>query len=94
MDLTLAILAALNGLLIGAEVWGSHANRDARAAARWIVYGPVRAHFWRAVVLVGILVPITAALLGLVVAPAIAALAGLLVWEWIWVQAGQAIPLS
>jgi Fe-S-cluster-containing dehydrogenase component/formate-dependent nitrite reductase membrane component NrfD len=93
-DVTLAILAALNGLLVAAEVFGSHANRDARAAAKWIVRGPLRAHFWRAVMLVGVLIPITFALLGLSIAPAIAALAGLLVWEWIWVQAGQAIPLS
>ncbi len=90
----LLVLSSLNALFIVAEVFMPHGTRDARAAARWIVVGPLRSHFWRAVGVVGVAIPVIAALCGLTIAPAVAVLAGLLAWEWIWVEAGQAIPLS
>jgi len=88
----------LHGFLLIAEFSGKHANRDGALAARLLTHGPWRVAFWGGVVIAGIVLPLVFApfwehpaartLAGLV------ALAGLWIYEWIWVKAGQAVPLS
>ena len=56
--------------------------------------------FWGGGVIIGLIIPLLALTSGaaenqaLAVLTSISALAGLLLWEHIWVQAGQAVPLS
>jgi Fe-S-cluster-containing dehydrogenase component/formate-dependent nitrite reductase membrane component NrfD len=89
------------GLLLLAEFAGTHANRDGALAARLVTRGPWRGAFWGGVVLAGLVAPLLLYFSGpvlrsdalLALAP-ILALAGLFIYEWIWVKAGQAVPLS
>jgi len=85
-------LLPLNGLLVAGEVWGHHATEDARRAAR-LIQDDVR--FSTGVLAVGHLLPL--ALLwagqGGLLAGSLA-LAGLLVWEHLYVQKPQLIPLA
>ncbi|HEV8533253.1 MAG TPA: 4Fe-4S dicluster domain-containing protein [Methylomirabilota bacterium] len=87
----------LHGLLVFAELVGSHSTEDARRAARWLARGPCRGRFAGGVVFGGIALP-----LALLFIPwpsawalgAVLALGGLWLWEDLWVRAGQALPLS
>jgi Fe-S-cluster-containing dehydrogenase component len=85
-------LLPVNGLLVAGEVWGHHATEDARRAAR-LIQEDVR--FSTGVLAVGHLVPL--ALLwsgqGSLLAGGLT-LAGLLVWEHLYVQKPQLIPLA
>ncbi|HSG00138.1 MAG TPA: NrfD/PsrC family molybdoenzyme membrane anchor subunit, partial [Vicinamibacterales bacterium] len=71
-------------------------------AVRAIVRGPYRRLFWVGALGLGGLAPVLvvawAATLGfsitLLVPAAVAALAGSLAWEYIWIEAGQAVPNS
>ncbi len=86
-------LLPLNGLMVAAEVWGRHATEDARAAARLVQDDP---RFTTGVLVVGHLLPL-AMLWGASSAATLAglpALAGLLIWERLYVQAPQRIPLA
>lgn len=86
-------LLPLNGLLVAAEVFASHPTEDGRRAARLIQDDPF---FTTGVLAAGHVVPLTL-LWGF---PAMAwlagalALAGLLVWEHLFVQAPQQVPLA
>jgi hypothetical protein len=86
-------LLPVNGLLVAAEVWGRHATEDARAAARLIQDDPA---FTSGVLAVGHLLPLTmlwgASSAG--VLAGVPVLVGLLVWEHLYVQAPQRIPLA
>ena len=89
----LAVLLPVNGLLVAGEVWGHHPTDDARRAARLIQDDP---RFSTGVLAVGHLLPL-ALLWGTERAPLIPgllALLGLLVWEHLYVQAPQRIPLA
>ena len=87
-------LLPLNGLLVAGEVWGRHPTEDARRAAHLIQDDP---RFTTGVLAMGHLLPL--ALLwsrtdtGGLVAGALRSL-GLLVWEHLYVQAPQQVPLA
>ena len=88
-------------IIVVGELWLPHGTRDAAAAARMIVRGRFAQRFWAGVVGLGHAAPVALLLaipLGLAPVAAIAAgacaLAGLLLFEDIWVRAGQAEPLS
>ena len=85
-------LLPVNGLLVAGEVWGHHATEDARRAAR-LIQQDVR--FSTGVLAVGHLAPL--ALLWSGMGPLLAGaltLAGLLLWEHLYVQKPQLIPLA
>jgi formate-dependent nitrite reductase membrane component NrfD len=89
--------------LVAADVGMPHANRHVARAVHTLVAGSLRTRFWAGAVLLGIVLPLLA--LGLTLAvptmgslppaiAALAALAGLLIYEDIWVTAGQSVPMS
>ncbi|HET8646801.1 MAG TPA: NrfD/PsrC family molybdoenzyme membrane anchor subunit, partial [Vicinamibacteria bacterium] len=85
-------LLPANGLLVAGEVWGRHATEDARRAAHIIQDDP---RFSSGVLAAGHLLPL--ALLWGGVAPGVVAalvLLGLYVWEHLYVQAPQQVPLA
>jgi Fe-S-cluster-containing dehydrogenase component len=84
-------LLPLNGLLVGAEIWGSHATSDGRRAAGLIAEDP---RFTSGVLAMGHLLPLALLAVSSSSEPWAAALAlfGLLVWEHLYVQAPQRIP--
>ncbi len=83
----------LNGLLIAAEVWGYHASEDARRAAALI--GGHRL-FTSGVLLFGHVVPLMILWFvpGLLPLASCLALVGLLIFEHLYVDCPQRIPLS
>jgi formate-dependent nitrite reductase membrane component NrfD len=89
-----------HGVLVSGEVFTPEENVEKKRAARFITRGIFKNFFWGGVVAVGIVLPLAALATGIAQTPAIAALvsifalAGLFLWEHIWVQAGQAVPLS
>jgi hypothetical protein len=90
----LLFLLPLNGLLVAGEVWGRHATEDARLAAR-LIQDDVR--FTTGVLVLGHLLPLSilwgpSSGLRLLAAPL--TLFGLFVWEHLYVQAPQRIPLA
>ncbi len=88
-----------HAVLMFGEVFMPEENADKTRAARLIAKGIFSRWFWVGAVLVGTLLPVILLLFGaenevLTTLGAVLALAGLLIWEHIWVQAGQAVPLS
>jgi Fe-S-cluster-containing dehydrogenase component/formate-dependent nitrite reductase membrane component NrfD len=89
-----------HGALVGGEVFSPEENTEKKRAARLISRGSFKNLFWGGVVAAGIVLPLVAVATGIARMPAIAALvsllalAGLYLWEHIWVEAGQAVPLS
>jgi len=83
----------LNGLLIAAEVWGHHASEDARRAAALIGGHGL---FTSGVLLVGHVVPLMILWFvpGLTPLASSLALVGLLIFEHLYVDCPQRIPLS
>jgi Fe-S-cluster-containing dehydrogenase component len=89
----LLVLLPVNGLLVAGEVWGRHATEDARRAARLIQEDP---RFSTGVLVLGHLLPLSL-LWGAPSAGPVAgglALLGLFLWEHLYVQAPQQIPLA
>jgi Fe-S-cluster-containing dehydrogenase component len=86
-------LLPLNGLLVAAEVWGHHPTEDARRAARLIQDDP---RFSTGVLAAGHLLPLALSWSG--GGGSLAAgglvLLGLLVWEHLYVQVPQQVPLA
>jgi formate-dependent nitrite reductase membrane component NrfD len=86
-------------ILVG-ELWMPHGTQDAARAARLILRGPYRMPFWGAVVGLGhvlpvlLLVVVPGAPSGVTCLASIGALIGLLIFEHLWLIAGQAMPLS
>jgi Fe-S-cluster-containing dehydrogenase component/formate-dependent nitrite reductase membrane component NrfD len=83
---------------IVAELWTPHRSAHVRRAVDIIVKGRYARVFWVGAVLLGFSSAIFATFviggpIGLVLGAA-CALAGLLAWEYVWVFAGQAVPLS
>jgi Fe-S-cluster-containing dehydrogenase component/formate-dependent nitrite reductase membrane component NrfD len=92
-----ALSMVAHGVLLLAELFGSHANVDVARTARLITTGEgFRASFWLWVVAVGIAMPLLLVWFGPVGAAvaAVLSLAGLWVYEDLWVKAGQSLPLS
>ncbi len=93
---------ALSTLIIFAELSLPHANSAIRRATELILAGPLSTMFWGVVIVAGTLVPMGLLIWGsatnsqLLMLPiaGLLALAGLLVYEDIWVRAGQSAPLS
>ena len=89
-----------NGVLIAGELFMPEENVERMRAVRLITKGIFSKLFWGGAVIIGVIIPLLALTSGaaenhaLGVLTSLAALAGLLLWEHIWVQAGQAVPLS
>lgn len=89
-----------HGVLIAGELFMPEDNVEKRRAARLITGGIFRNLFWGGAVVLGIIIPVLALASGaaqngfIAALISILALGGLLLWEHIWVQAGQAVPLS
>jgi Fe-S-cluster-containing dehydrogenase component/formate-dependent nitrite reductase membrane component NrfD len=94
-----SLLVNLFIILVG-ELWMPHGTRDAARAARMLLRGPYSTLFWGVVVGVGHAVPVLLLVLVPGAPPAASflasctALVGLLVFEHLWLMAGQAAPLS
>jgi Fe-S-cluster-containing dehydrogenase component len=89
----LLVLLPIGGLLVAAEVWGRHATEDARLAARLIQDDH---RFTTGVLVMGHLLPLSM-LWGLSSFQGMAgalALFGLFMWEHLYVQAPQQVPLA
>jgi formate-dependent nitrite reductase membrane component NrfD len=89
-----------NGVLIAGELFMPEENVEKSRAARLITKGIFSKLFWGGAVISGVILPLLALTSGAAQAHVLAllasgaALAGLFVWEHIWIQAGQAVPLS
>lgn len=100
--LTYELLGALvaHAVLVGAEVFLPEENIEKARAARFIRRGIFSKLFWGGVIAVGAVLPIALLAVGIgqfdifALFIALATLVGLFLWEHIWVQAGQAVPLS
>jgi len=94
-----SLLANLFIILVG-ELWMPHGTQDAARAAKLILHGPYSQHFWGVVVGLGHALPVLLLVLvpgvpsGVSLLAGCCALVGLLVFEHIWIIAGQAMPLS
>jgi Fe-S-cluster-containing dehydrogenase component/formate-dependent nitrite reductase membrane component NrfD len=86
----LLVLAVLHLLLVLSEMTIGHSTAHAHMAAREMIRGRFARHFWAGIALVAI------ALLAPILGPvaAVAALAGLFLHEYVYVQAGQVVPLA
>ena len=89
-----------NAVLIAGELFLPEENIEKMRAARLITRGIFKKPFWAGAIVIGTLVPLLMVVVGaaeswpLTALVSLCALAGVLVWEHIWVQAGQAVPLS
>ncbi|HXG93623.1 MAG TPA: 4Fe-4S dicluster domain-containing protein [Blastocatellia bacterium] len=89
-----------NGVLMAGELFMPEENVERKRAARLITRGVFSRLFWGGALILGTIVPLLAFASGaaeeatVAIIAAVLALAGLLVWEHIWIQAGQAVPLS
>ena len=94
-----SLLANIFIILVG-ELWMPHGTQDAARAAKLLLRGPYRRHFWGVVVGLGhvlpvvLLVVVPAAPIGVTFLASVCALIGLLIFEHLWLIAGQAMPLS
>ena len=96
--LGLGIVATI--LILLAELYTPHANADVQRSAKLLTQGALSPIFWGGAVFIGIVVPLGVLFIsrgqagpwGLVAAGM--ALAGLLIYEDLWLQAGQSVPLS
>lgn len=88
----------LHAALVAAEIFTPHRSAHVARAVDTIVKGKYAREFWGAAILLGIVLPAVVLLLGGgALAGALAAgfaLLGLYVWEYVWVYAGQSVPLS
>ena len=98
----LAALCAHTALLLG-EIALPDKNARADCAVKYMLQGPLAVYFWLGAGLTGIALPVYLLALyvpgsfpitPLPVAAAIMSLAGLLAYEYCYVRAGQALPLS
>jgi formate-dependent nitrite reductase membrane component NrfD len=86
--------------LIAGELFMPEENVERVRAVRLITLGIFRKLFWGGTVIIGIIFPLLTLTSGAADYPipamltGLSALAGVLLWEHIWVQAGQAVPLS
>lgn len=87
-----------HAIFIAAELFMPHRSSHVARAVGTVVKGKYATEFWVGVVLVGLLLPLALVLIGTTgIAWALAAaiaLIGLYLWEYVWVFAGQSVPLS
>jgi formate-dependent nitrite reductase membrane component NrfD len=94
-----SLLGNLFIILVG-ELWMPHGTQDASRAAELILRGSYRKPFWGVVVGLGHVLPVLLLVLvpgtpiGISFLAGCCALAGLLVFEHIWLMAGQSVPSS
>lgn len=88
--LLLSIL--LHAALLVFDLGAVHTTRDAKIAAHAVHSG--NPWFWLGAVLLGIVLPMILLLVGITGASGLLALIGLVMYERIWVRAGQVVPLS
>jgi Fe-S-cluster-containing dehydrogenase component/formate-dependent nitrite reductase membrane component NrfD len=87
-------------VLMAAELFMPEESIERSRAVRLILRGPFLKLFWGLAVVAGTIVPLIALVAGLAgvgavaTAAALLSLGGILAWEHVWVQAGQAVPLS
>jgi len=99
-DIVLWGLLANGFIILVGELWMPHGTQDAAQAARLILRGVYSRIFWGMVIGVGHLLPvlllvlIPGAPMGTTFLAGLCALVGLLVFEHIWLIAGQTVPLS
>jgi uncharacterized membrane protein len=93
------LLANVFIILVG-ELWMPHGTQDAAQAARLILRGVYSRSFWGIVIGVGHVLPVLllallpGAPMGATFLAGLCVLVGLLVFEHIWLIAGQTVPLS
>ncbi|HWO01232.1 MAG TPA: 4Fe-4S dicluster domain-containing protein [Blastocatellia bacterium] len=89
-----------SGVLIAGELFLPEENIEKARAARLITRGIFKKLFWGGAIAIGVVAPLLIIVVGgaaswpLAALGSLCALAGVFVWEHIWVQAGQAVPLS
>jgi formate-dependent nitrite reductase membrane component NrfD len=105
-DLLVKILAgvvSVHGVFVLSEAFLARHGGDAAKAARHMVSGSRRYLFWVGAIAGGVIAPIALLVLhlnvesnmnGLWAAAAALALVGLFIYENIWLEAGQSVPLS
>ena len=87
-------------VVLFAELFTPHPNHDVAEAVKLITEGPLSLVFWVGAVFIGMVVPLVLLLLTrgaanpLALLAGVTALVGLLIYEDLWVQAGQHPPLS
>ncbi|MCL4508177.1 MAG: polysulfide reductase NrfD [Chloroflexi bacterium] len=99
---TLLLGLTVHVLLLLGELAVPHSNAHVRLAAEQLVHGGLRRPFWGLVVIVGIVLAGIFGVLALAgaatpvlsVLAGICALVGLLIYEDVWITAGQSVPLS
>jgi Fe-S-cluster-containing dehydrogenase component/formate-dependent nitrite reductase membrane component NrfD len=100
--LTYELLGALvaHGVIMAGELFMPEENVERTRAVRLITRGIFRKLFWGGAVILGTALPVVMLVSGaaqdgiLAAIMSLLALGGLFLWEHIWVQAGQAVPLS
>ena len=96
LEVVLLVTLLANGLLIVVEIWGRHATADAEAAAHLMRTGP-RGMRLTGVLFGGHIVPLIGLVVGgssMQVMAGVLALAGVLLYEQLWVDAPQRLPLA
>ena len=85
-------------VFVVAELFMPHRSTHVARAVDSVVKGKYATEFWVGVVIVGVVLPLVLVMIGTTgIAWALAAaiaMIGLYVWEYVWVFAGQAVPLS
>ncbi len=95
----LSVSLLVNLAIMAGEVFLPHASEDAQRAASLLTRGALRGSFWGAAIGAGVVLPVLLvwSANGAIfpAAPAAAlALAGVWVFDDLWIEAGQALPLS
>jgi Fe-S-cluster-containing dehydrogenase component/formate-dependent nitrite reductase membrane component NrfD len=88
---------AAHAALVASEIFTPHQTEDAEEAAARITRGEFRTAFWVGGVVVGIVAPLAALVVGagaLAAAAGVLALAGLFAFEYCWITAPQTISLA
>ena len=103
MGMVLLVSLAMTGGLVLGEVFLTPVSEDVRRATELLTCGALREKFWGVFMAVGVLLPVIFLLWACVQAEAawflhplsaLLALVGLWVFENLWVEAGQSVPLS
>jgi hypothetical protein len=87
-------------MLLFETVWSPSPTRHHEIAVATIRRGPYARLFWGVAIFVGGLVPLGIAVAAgtapaaTLMTASVLALAGSAAWEYIWVEAGQSVPLS
>jgi hypothetical protein len=93
----LAAGLAVHAALVASEIFTPHQTEDAEEAAARITRGEFRTAFWVGGIVVGIIAPLAALVVGTSALAAVAgvlALAGLFAFEYCWITAPQTISLA